>query len=145
MNSDHYAIVIGLSQYPALGNPPPANLQGPENDAKTIHDWLLDPAGGALPPKNVVWKVSSDWNAPPKTGPRRDDLVDLFLWLDSLAERNSEAGKGLRVGERIYIYVAGHGASVDPTKACLLTGDASAKRVDTNVSLSSWIEWLQEA
>jgi hypothetical protein len=145
MNLDHYAIVIGLSQYLALGEPPPANLRGPENDAKAIHAWLIDPAGGALPEKNVLCKVSSDWNAPPKAAPRRDDLAELFLWLEDLAEKNDAAGLGLRVGERIYIYVAGHGASTDSMKACLLTGDASSKRVDTNISLSSWIEWLQEA
>ena len=51
MHPDHYAIVIGLSAYPRLGDPPGANLLGPENDAAAVLAWLTDPHGGGLPPE----------------------------------------------------------------------------------------------
>jgi hypothetical protein len=104
MNTDHYAIVIGLSQYSELG-PPPAELHGPENDADAVYAWLTDPNGGGLPAQNVKLIKSSDFR-PPNAKPVPNDFDDSFLWISRAAQNN-----GLRVGKRFYFYLAGHGFS----------------------------------
>jgi hypothetical protein len=144
MRSEHYAIVIGLSSYEKLGDPPPQNLQGAENDADDIYDWLTDPNRGGLPTANVRRIRSKDWQSPPP-GPTRDRIAEEFLWLDQLAGQNRAAGKGRTVGTRFYLYASGHGFSPRPKQGCLLAGNAAERQFGANVFPTAWIEWLQEA
>jgi uncharacterized caspase-like protein len=37
MACNDYALVVGISKYPALGD-----LSGPENDARDFRDWLIE-------------------------------------------------------------------------------------------------------
>lgn len=145
MNRDHYAIVIGLSRYPNLGDPPPADLQGPENDADAVYDWLSDPQGGGLPGENVKRIRSRDHNAPPNAAPTRDALEQAFLWLDGLAKAREAKGIGRTVGRRLYLYTAGHGFSPRFRHGCLLAGNAAEEQYSANVFPSGWIEWFQDA
>src|SRR5258707_9456291 len=101
MNTDHFAIVIGLSSYPNLGEPPPDNLQGPENDADAVVAWLTDAKGGGLPSGNIWMIRSRDLRSPPNAAPTRDQLEAAFLWLDKLAADNQGAGKGRKVRTRL--------------------------------------------
>ena len=145
MHSDHFAIVVGLRSYPRLGDPPPSNLEGPENDAKLVAEWLADPAGGALPDANVRTIVSSGWKSPPDAAPTADQINEAFLWLDGLADASQKAGKGRRVGGRLYIYVSGHGCAPKPRQGCLLTGNAALNTITSNICPIEWIDWLQGA
>jgi hypothetical protein len=77
--SDHYAIVIGLSAYPKLGDPPGANLKGPENDADAVYEWLTNPEEGGLPAENVKRVCSRDYQASPNGAPGPDALNEVFL------------------------------------------------------------------
>ena len=145
MNTDHFAIVIGLSRYPRLADPPP-DLHGPENDADAVCAWLTDPSGGALPETNIKVVRSGAFGAPPTGAPTRDDLEEAFLWLDGLAKRNQEEdGKGRVVGHRLFLYAAGHGFSPRFRQGCLLAGNAAEEQYSANVFPSAWIEWLQDA
>jgi uncharacterized caspase-like protein len=145
MFPDHYAIVIGLSSYPQLGDPPPANLNGPEIDADAVAAWLTDPAAGGLPRQNVMLIRSRDCRSPPDPEPTRDRIEDAFMWLDKIALANDAAQKGRKVGTRLYFYCAGHGYSPDQRRGCLLAGNAEASRYTANISPSVWVEWLQDA
>src|SRR5438552_825981 len=129
MHDDHYAVVIGLSRYPNLGDPPPADLEGPENDADAVAKWLTDPGPGGLPPANVKILKSRGYNAPPDAAPTRDIIArDAFLWLDQLAKNNQQQGKRRTVGTRLYLYASGHGFSPRYRQGCLLAGDAAEKQ-----------------
>lgn len=142
---DHYAIAIGLKTYPGLTNPP-ADLQGPENDVESICKWLLAPTGGDLPPDNVKKIVSSDFPAPPSDEPWAEHLNrHAFMWIEGLAERNVAAGMGRTVGERLYIYMSGHGFSTVQRMGCLLTADVAPNKVNANISASAWLNWWQDA
>ena len=46
MAEDDWAIVVGIKKY---FDPQLAGLEGPENDAKEFHGWVLDPKGGNVP------------------------------------------------------------------------------------------------
>ena len=145
MHADHYAIIIGLKSYPRLGDPPPSNLEGPENDAALVAGWLTDPAGGALPATNVKLIVSRDWKSPPDPAPTPDQINEAFLWLDGLADASQKAGKGRKVGARIYLYVSGHGCAPKPRQGCLLTGNAAINTITSNICPIEWVDWLQSA
>ncbi|MDR6305798.1 hypothetical protein GGQ85_003523 [Nitrobacter vulgaris] len=145
MKTDHFAIVIGLSSYPNLGDPPPDNLQGPENDADAIAAWLTDLKGGGVPSGNIRIIRSRDLQSPPKAEPTRDQLETAFLWLDKLAADNQSAGKGRKVGARLYFYVSGHGFSPRFRDGCLLAGNVAERQFSANVCPSAWLDWLRDA
>ena len=145
MKTDHFAIVIGLSSYPNLGDPPPDNLQGPENDADAIAAWLTDPKGGGVPSGNIAIIRSRDLQSPPKAEPTRDQLEATFLWLDKLAAENQSAGKGRKVGTRLYFYVSGHGFSPRFRDGCLLAGNVAERQFSANISPSAWLDWFRDA
>lgn len=141
MNPDHYAIVFGLSDYPLLGTPPPANLNSPAADADVLVQWLTGPGG--LPDTNIKLIRSGTFQPPP--APTRDQLEQAFRWLNDLAEKNSQAGRARSVGQRIYLYASGHGFSPGVSQACLLAGNATENDVTANVFPSAWLDWLQDA
>jgi hypothetical protein len=145
MPADHYAIVIGLSRYPNLGDPPPSDLEGPEIDADAVVGWLTDANGGGLPAQNVKVIRSREYNAPPAAAPTRDQIEEAFLWLDRLAKDNAQAGNGRRVGTRLYLYASGHGFSPRFRQGCLLAGNAADQQFSANVFPSGWIDWFQDA
>jgi len=143
--SDHYAIVIGLCAYPKLGDPPGANLKGPENDADAVYKWLTNPAEGGLPTDNVKLVCSRDYQAPPNGAPGPDALNDVFHWLNDIAQKKEEENGTRSVGRRLYFYVSGHGFSKRFREACLLTGNAQLKSSSANISPTVWLDWLQDA
>jgi hypothetical protein len=145
LQADHYAIVIGLSAYPKLGDPPGANLKGPENDADAVYGWLTNPAEGGLPAGNVKLVCSRDYQASPNGAPGPDALNEVFLWLDNIAEQKEKENGTRSVGRRLYFYVAGHGFSKRFREACLLTGNAQLTSASANISPTVWLDWLQDA
>src|SRR5262245_20513430 len=98
---DH-AIVVGIRRCPALGD-----LNGPENDARDFEQWLLDPAGGDVPPANVRRILSSDFA--PNANPLDDKptTAELESAFDALYDRGDQNGG--KTGRRLYVYLAGHG------------------------------------
>lgn len=112
-----------------------------------MHKWLVDPKGGELPEKNVktILSKSVDWQSPPAPAPTTDQVDGAFLWLDELALASSAANKGRRVGERLYMYVSGHGCAKSRREACLLTGNARPNHAKANICPIAWIDWLRDA
>ncbi len=102
MAADHYAILVAINDYPGL-----SDLAGPENDAEEFRSWLVDPAGGAVGSERVALLRSSDF--PPAADPDDANPTEtqfkktLNRWL-----RNGEEWRD-RVGERLYLFFAGHG------------------------------------
>jgi hypothetical protein len=144
VNNDHYAIVVGLSGYPVLGDPPPSNLNGPVNDAIDVEKWLIDPKGGGLPKANVT-RVLSPKQVPPAGAPVRDDIQKAFVDLADQAElKRSQTGSPL-LGRRLYIYVSGHGFSPKLNQGCLLAGNAGGNAMGNNVFVTEWFQQFQDA
>jgi len=129
-NDKDYAVVVGIKTYPAFDKDGP--LEGPENDARAVYDWLTSTVGGNLPKGNVTLIVSSDYD-PPATEPSdaRPMIVDVqkaFEVLQDKAEENARNMKGLQVGRRLYIYMAGHGFAPRDDQTALLLANATSKR-----------------
>ena len=124
---DHYALLVAITRYPGL-----SNLRGPENDAEDFRKWLLDEAGGNLDEKRIELICSSSF--PPINTPENPDEANpaetefkkvLNHWL----RRKDENGKNVdwldRVGERLYLFFAGHGFTAnDLPNPALFTAQA---------------------
>jgi hypothetical protein len=142
MNSDHYAILIGINSYPGLAEPgKSADLRGPVNDVNAMMAWLMDPEGGGVPPDNV-FAIRAETGAL-ADATREQIELKVIKRLDDIAKQNSEAGRGLQVGRRLYIYMSGHGFSPDPQRGCLFMANASADW-GYNVHATGWLNWLQD-
>lgn len=104
MAADDYAILVGITLYPFLGD-----LQGAEGDAKRFREWLIDPMGGAVPPENVQLIVTSDFHPPnPSCVEDAEPAQDRF----ERAIRKLTIPGGIqrdRAGRRLYLYFSGHG------------------------------------
>lgn len=107
---DHYAILVAINHYPGL-----TNLAGPENDANEFFSWLIDPAGGDLQDpaglapgdRRVEIIRSSDFTLvtdPDDANPTETQFKKVLnRWLKEDGEWRD------RVGDRLYIFFAGHG------------------------------------
>jgi hypothetical protein len=128
MADNDWAVVVGIQDYP---DPDLAGLEGPENDAKEFYDWVVDPNGGAVPKDQAALVLSSNFHPPFKSladaMPTAEKVKEAFDHLRAVAEENAVKGNGLVVGERLYLFFAGHGfaPSHRDDLTALLTADAS--------------------
>lgn len=93
VQNGHYGLVIGIDHYPRF-----RSLQGACKDAEDFHSWLLDPARGGLPERNVELVLSN----PDPVRPIHDDVDEA---LERLLVKAREAGDD----KRLYLYFSGHG------------------------------------
>ena len=142
---DH-AILIGIGNYPAFGeDDSPARLDGPVNDVMAIETWLRDPQGGAFTDKDVIHVILSDNAAETaiKAKPTVGELEQVLVDIADLAEANRAAGKDMRVGDRLYLFMAGHGFSPERNSGCLFTANATS-RFNAHIHATGWLNWLQD-
>jgi uncharacterized caspase-like protein len=121
MAANDWAIVVGVTRYPGLND----DLKGPENDAKSFGDWLIDKAGGDVPKEHVTLIVSSAYEHTPmqftilgrfKAMPSASEIEYALLGPEAVSEGLSRAHHGKKVGRRLYIYLAGHGFELEDDK-----------------------------
>jgi hypothetical protein len=127
MAVDDSGIIVGISKYPGI-----SPLEGPEPDAEEFYDWLTSPKGGDVPRDRVKKIVSSAFQPAPPAAPVGLPAQEVAQAFDLLhAESFGLNGIPKRLGRRLYIYAAGHGAALpfqaDPERndAALLVADAN--------------------
>jgi len=138
MNDNDFGVVVGISQYPALGD-----LDGPVNDAINFYDWLVSPGRGGVPEENVKMILSPDpVPTKPMTRrnaiPTRDQIINAF---EKILEREDKRGK---VGRRFYMYLAGHGFAPEVDDAALLMANASHRFLHS-IPGRPYARWLRAA
>ncbi|MEN3333945.1 MAG: hypothetical protein V7641_3310 [Blastocatellia bacterium] len=128
-NPDDFAVVIGISHYPFLGD-----LDGPVDKAKAIAKWLTSPSGGGLPFDHVRLLISNETAKveKEKAKPTIDDVNAAFVWL---VEKSQQQG---RIGRRLYIYLAGHGYEVNRQVPALLMANASFETLDYSIDAMAY-------
>jgi hypothetical protein len=148
VNADDHAVVIGIRRYwdAALdGSSWVTNLNGPDNDADAVAEWLRQPDGGGLPAANINAVRSADLPDPftneDSAGPHQRAVEQAF---DEVAELNRTAFEGRYAGRRLYVYVSGHGYARQRDEAALVTAEAKRAR-PLNVLITSWMDWLWDA
>src|SRR5204863_956098 len=136
MGAKDYAIVVGISKYPALGD-----LVGPEADARDFHAWLIDPQGGAVPEANVTLLLSSNYPvaAQLKAKPQVADIEAVF---DDFYVKGREESV---VGDRLYLYFAGHGFAPSLEDAALLMANAARGMTGYHIPGRKYANWFRQA
>lgn len=144
MAQDDWAIIVGIWLYPGL-----EDLHGPENDAAAFEGWLKDPGGGDVPASQVTRILSSDFNPPFLTAdaaePTRDAIERAFDRLQAFASQNKNAGHGLKVGRRLYLYFSGHGFSPVQDESALLSANTTASIMRYHIPGKAWANWFYAA
>jgi hypothetical protein len=131
-NPKDYAVIVGIDRYRNNAGLDP--LQGAVNDAKLFYEWIIDPEGGGLDPKNATLVTSpADGPLTPNVGSIEDPI---WIFFNQLYE-------GVRpIGRRLYLFMAGHGVNPIEGDDCslvaadsqinplrVLTGRMTAERV----------------
>jgi hypothetical protein len=126
MGKNDWAIVVGIDTY--FDSTLPA-LKGPENDAREFYEWVVASDGGSVPKDQAFCILSSEFKPPFKSAgdakPTANEIKALFDRLRAIGEANAEKGS-FRVGDRIYLFFAGHGfaPSHRQDQTALLVADA---------------------
>lgn len=144
LNSNDHAVVIGIRRYADVAAGWITDLQGPDNDAAAIADWLQQPEGGGLPDDNVHVVRSADVPDPfPQTGaePHQQRVIKS---LDEIAQLPKDRLEGQYAGRRLYLYISGHGWAQRRDEAALITAEATQEK-RLNVLVTSWIDWMYYA
>jgi hypothetical protein len=120
MAIDDKGIVVGITNYPGI-----STLKGPEEDANDFYDWLTSPSFGDVPSDRVDKFVTSGY--PGLTKPT-EEIAQAF---DDLQAEGLASGVARRLGRRLYVYAAGHGAGLafrddpDQSDAAFLVANAT--------------------
>jgi Caspase domain len=140
MGAQDHAIVVGISKYPSLGD-----LDGPENDARDFGAWLLDPRGGNVPKASVHTVLSADFQPPPAAAAykARPQIAEVNAIIDDFYAAGEGSGS---VGDRLYLYFAGHGFARDIESAALLMANAARGAVaGRHLPGRPYANWFREA
>lgn len=130
-NAHDYAILIGINKYK---DPMFPELKSPGPDMQRFLNWLLDPAGGGLPGKNIRRLPAMD-AALPEGSPQATDFHDQFA---ELIESHAP-------GNRLYLYLSGHGYSVkleNNQRTALYAANAS-KYAKYHIAGTDYANWTQ--
>ncbi|MCI5193118.1 MAG: hypothetical protein D3915_08300 [Candidatus Electrothrix sp. AU1_5] len=131
--SQHHAIVVGINSYPVSGL---AALQGPVNDAKDFLGWLRDPHGGNVPEAQIQSILSSDF--------AQDAALPFPNQIEILFEPFITKGVQGRYGERLYIFVAGHGFGDPGDMGTTALYAANARKMfPWHVAITDYVDWLR--
>jgi len=120
MAIDDKGIVVGITNYPGI-----SKLKGPEEDANDFYDWLTSPSFGDVPSARVEKIVPSRYTTSPKP---TEEVAQAF---DDLQAEAFASGIPKRLGRRLYVYAAGHGAGLtfrddpDQSDAAFLVANAT--------------------
>jgi tetratricopeptide (TPR) repeat protein len=95
-----FAIILGISQYKHV-----RHLQYADKDAELFRDFLKSPAGGRLGDDNIFMLLN-------------EQALSTNFW--SKGNKWLKA-KSLRKGDRLFIYLAGHGDAIDEDEFFFLT------------------------
>lgn len=151
-NPHHYAIVVGINEYPAIGS-----LTKPIEDAKSFHKWLIDPALGGLNPDHCEVEIQADpypgcqpaalqglsgidkrSRIHPKTERIKDSLIK---WLDIGAKLYREKAVEW-TKSRLYIFFAGHGMAENFRDCDLFAADAGQGYYSNRVPCEYLLNYL---
>src|ERR1700692_3387972 len=139
-----YALVVGINVYPGL-----TPLQGAENDAQAFYDWVTDPNGGRVDPKNALLLLSSKFTPPPADAddarPAKQQLEDFFTQIENNAQKNNlpAEGLGLKTGNRFWMFLSGHGFAPSLSLSGVLMANAQ-RNIPHNFAGMLWADRLYE-
>lgn len=136
----NWAVVIGIDQYWK----PEACLKGAVRDALKMREWLLDPQGGGVLPKNLALLLAPTPGAPFPLELKYDlpTRTNIRRKLEDLIQHSITDGGG----ERFYFYYAGHGllSRINfENESAITTADFDDLNTDNSITLGSLYERIK--
>jgi hypothetical protein len=125
------AIVVAIQQYAEL----PPILQGPRNDAEMFLDWVKKYGGVADADAKLILGDDPPPAAAVDARPTEEALKDEFDRLEDMATANNGCA-----GDRLYLYLSGHGFGQSLTDASLLMANATMNRPRHHIPGSLWAD-----
>lgn len=130
------AIVVGVQGYPEL----PPELQGPKNDAEKFFEWVTTRGGVDPDPAKGDAKLILDDQPLAKTALDARPTPEVIKYeFDKLEEQAEKSGDG-RAGDRLYLYLSGHGFGQDLNDAALLMANATQARTRHHIPGRPWAD-----
>lgn len=114
-----FAMIMGISKYKHI-----RPLTYADKDAEMFRDFLKSPAGGKLPDENIYCLLNEQALA-------ANFFVQGFKWLKA---------KTLQKGDRLFIYLAGHGDAIDEDQFFYLAYDCNPAGDKNNYIVSGAIQ-----
>jgi hypothetical protein len=138
MSADDYAVVVGITSYPFLGD-----LSGAERDARAFAAWLQQPDGGAVPAQQIQLVLSSDYPPPAQPHAAQPTTAAVEAAFDQLYYLGTQHGG--HTGRRLYIYMAGHGFAPELEDAALLMANAARGVTGHHIPGRPYANWFRQA
>jgi hypothetical protein len=136
MNDFHFAVVVGIAEYPGI-----SNLNSAQKDAQAFYDWLVDEGG--VPSQNIKRVHNSGPFLKVTDGkPTRSDINNALREIHDAAQEKVKPKPLDWQKTRFYLYVSGHGIAPDGSEAALLTANAG-KDLWENVPCGDYLEGYQ--
>ncbi|WP_155944182.1 caspase family protein [Mycobacterium sp. 360MFTsu5.1] len=137
MNRYHYAIGVGITNYPNYSSL--KALAGPVNDANAFRDWLENEGG--VPVKNIE-QLTTPIGAPTPGAaqPVKGQLDDAMERLHDKIEADTAHDPALWHQSRLYVFLAGHGIIPRGGESALLLANTRQGRHE-NFEVSQYVNW----
>jgi hypothetical protein len=132
------AIVVGIQGYPELT---PA-LQGPKNDAEKVFKWVT--TAGGVDPDPAAGHAKLILDPQPQSAdalnakPTAEAIKFEFDLLEDVARKSPDG----RAGDRLYLYLSGHGFGQDLNDAALLMANATQFRTRHHIPGRQWADYF---
>ena len=125
------AIVVGIRQYAEL----PPNLEGPKNDAVMFYEWVTRHGGV----KEADAKLILGDEPPPAAAVNAHPTEEALKYEFDCLEDEAVANNGC-AGDRLYLYLSGHGFGQSLSDGSLLMANATMKRPRHHIPGSLWAD-----
>ena len=99
-----YAMIVGISNYKYI-----RPLEYADKDAELLRDFLKSPGGGGLKDENIYCLLN-------------EEAVAARFWVKGMQWLKQ---KNLKKGDRLFLYLAGHGDAIDQDEYFFLTYDCN--------------------
>lgn len=130
------AIVVGIQGYPEL---PPA-LQGSGSDAKKFLQWATTHGGVDPDPAKEQATLILDGQPPSSKALDARPTADMVKYEFDRLEELANASPNGRAGDRLYLYLSGHGFGHDLSDAALLMANATQARTRHHIPGRQWAD-----
>jgi hypothetical protein len=126
------AIIVGIQAYAEL---PPA-LQGPKHDAERFFDWVTSKGSVA---RGDAKLILGDEPPPAAALNARPTAEAIKYEFDNLEEEAKNSATG-QAGDRLYLYMSGHGFGQGLNDASLLMANATQNRTRHHIPGRPWAD-----
>lgn len=136
-----WALCVGIGAYTASSKL--VALPGALNDAQAIHDWIINPQGGAVPPAQAKLILSPALQNEDMPDPAAHSIESFLRARYRDAEASRQRGDGFVAGRRLWLYFSGHGIGFpdDDNDTGLLSADALPELRDfPHIAGKAWAE-----